>query len=425
MAGSDLLYIDIRFAVRAEVQHREPIEAMLTWARGNFDRLTQTRFSTILSIVVALISLAVLRILFSPPVPPPVPDLVKVANLAKSFEPLIFYSENGVQQISNLQETGIAVWDLGESVRSTNMTSREVIVNELDNLSDSLKNLAMELTRFFANVDADVDSILIVMDWARRELSALSAQPSSSLGSVFDGFHSLLSRIPGVLEYPSTGLPTPFGKIVSDLFGVTKPQRTHSTLTRTFNEFLSVLEESIASELTHSANLVIVFNAIERQFTNLHRAVARETDTQERAEDEFLSSLWTRILGPNVSALRKYEKNRNLLADVRDRTIANKRLLLEHESRLRTLKEGLEQLRRRLVSPLVRRNDSIYGADGAGSMGIVLEQQIKGLEGTYEYLKGVRERQKSKLLEMVYGSGTRRSYLVTSSDGQQVEIEAR
>ena len=109
------------------------------------------------SILVAFFSIFFLRTLFQPGQPPPVPDLVKVAGLAKAFEPLIFYSENGIQQIGDLQATGVAVWDLGESVRSTNMTSAPIIVKELDDLSDSLKTLAIELTRFFANVDGDVD----------------------------------------------------------------------------------------------------------------------------------------------------------------------------------------------------------------------------------------------------------------------------
>ena len=98
-----------------------------------------------------------IKSLFSPVAPLPVPDLVKVAGLAKAFEPLIFYSENGIQQIGDLQATGVAVWDLGESVRSTNMTSAPIIVKELDDLSESLKTLAIELTKFFANVDGDVD----------------------------------------------------------------------------------------------------------------------------------------------------------------------------------------------------------------------------------------------------------------------------
>lgn len=111
----------------------------------------------ITSVSVALISILILRLLFQPGASPPVPDLVKVAGLARAFEPLIYYSENGIRQIGDLQASGIAVWDLGESVRSTNMTSAPIIVRELDDLSDSLKNLAVELTRFFANVDGDID----------------------------------------------------------------------------------------------------------------------------------------------------------------------------------------------------------------------------------------------------------------------------
>jgi hypothetical protein len=34
------------------------------------------------------------------------------------------------------------------------------------------------------NVDSDIDSILIVMDWAKRELETLSAQPPSTLPTI-------------------------------------------------------------------------------------------------------------------------------------------------------------------------------------------------------------------------------------------------
>ena len=119
--------------------------------------MTRSWVSLVTSIIVALFSISAIRTLFQPGTLPPVPDLVKVAGLAKAFEPLIFYSENGVQRIGDLQATGVAVWDLGESVRTTNMTSAPIIVQELDDLSESLKTLAIELTRFFANVDGDVD----------------------------------------------------------------------------------------------------------------------------------------------------------------------------------------------------------------------------------------------------------------------------
>lgn len=426
-AGSANRCLDIRFAVRAEVQHREPFAAFFNTVGSIVHAMTKSSTRTVLSIVIGLFSLAILRALFAIPIPRPVPDLVKLSGLARSFEPMIFYSENGVKQIGTLQETGVAVWDLGESVRGTNMTSAPIIVHQLDELSESLKALSLELTRFFANVDADIDSILIVMDWAKRELEVLSSQPPQSLsGIAFDNVHTFLSSIgalekisPAADEASPTSITTStmLGGVVTFIFGTTRTQHTHRTLTHAFAEFLSVLEESINNELTHSAALFALFESIDRQFLNLQRTVIRESDAQERAEGEMLSSLWTRVLGPNAAAVRKYEKNRQLLSSVRQRTVTNKHLLIDHRGKLLSLKVNLETLRRKLVSPLVRRNDSVsFGLLNRGSsrpaglnsgQDVVIENQIKGLDGTYGYLKDVREKQKAKLMEMVYGSGRR------------------
>jgi hypothetical protein len=391
------------------------------YMKTKFESITKSWTSLISTIIITILSAAAIQSVFQPGAPLPVPDLVKVAGLAKAFEPLIFYSENGVQQVGDLQATGVAVWDLGESVRSTNMTSAPIIVKELDDLSESLKTLAIELTKFFANVDGDVDGlvslfptrnkliccrILIVMDWAKRELSQLSSVPPSPLTSAFNNLHSLLSRI-GVFER-SSGVPTKIGKLATDLFGQTGSQRTRRTLQRTFTEFLSVLEESITNELAYSSALFALFESIDRQFLNLARTVIRESDQQERLESDLLASLWTRVLGSNSANLRKYEKNRQLLSNVREKTVRNKHILVDHNRKLLTLKANLETLRKKLVSPLVR-------SDNSSTLSV--EEQIKGLDSTYEHLSGVRERQKSKLMEMLYGAGNRRVGIGRDGDG--------
>ncbi|KAL8836766.1 MAG: hypothetical protein Q9176_006089 [Flavoplaca citrina] len=403
----------IRFAVRAEVQQRtEPIESALTWIHTLVNNATRSKATFSSYITIVLIAIAAFRFLTHTPLPTPVPDLVKVAGLARSFEPLIFYSEHGVKQIGDLQETGVAVWDLGESVRFVNMTSAPIIVQELDNLSENLKSLASELSRFFTNVDGDIDGILIVMEWAQRELSTLDSMPASSLSTAFMNIHALLSKI-GFLENQSTGLPTSLGSLFTSLFGSTHAQRTQQTLHRTFNEFLSVLEESINNELTHSVALFALFESIDRQFLNIQRSVVRETDTQDQLQSEFLSSLWVRLTGPNASQMRKYEKNKTLLASVRAKTTQNKSLLVDHNGRLVALKGNLESLRRKLVSPLVRR--------GEGST-VGVEDQIRGLEGTYEQLRRVREKQKERVMEVLYGAG-RSTRTTLSKDDRGMEIE--
>ncbi|KAI3390297.1 hypothetical protein diail_10375 [Diaporthe ilicicola] len=394
---------DIRFAVRAEVQQRtEPIEAAINLVRAAYRLVTKSWSSIILSALVAFLSISATRALFQPAYGRPVPDLVKVAGIARSFEPLIYYSENGVAQVGDLQATGVAVWDLGESVRSSNLTSAPIIVKELDELSDSLKTLAIELTKFFANVDGDIDGILIVMDWARRELSQVASLPSAPLTSAFDNIHTMLTTA-GVLETP-TGTPTRIGAIATSVFGMSNPQRTRQTLQRTFNEFLAVLEEAINNELQHSLALFGLFESIDHQFLNLARTVVRESNAQDEMHADLLSSLWTRILGPRASDVKKYERNRLLLQNVREKTVRNKGILVEHNHKLLALKANLESLRRKLVSPLVR---------SVNSSTITVGEQIRGLEDVGVYLEGVRTRQKGKLMEMLYGgSGVGKDRLI-------------
>ncbi|KAK1827693.1 hypothetical protein QBC39DRAFT_393586 [Podospora conica] len=386
----------IRFAMRAEVQQRtEPIDTAINMIRSWVRSTTGSWTSLAVSTVVLMLSWAALRALFEPASMLPVPDLVKVAGVARAFEPLIYYSENAITQVGDLQATGVAVWDLGESVRSSNMTSAPIIVKELDSLSDSLKTLAIELTKFFANVDGDIDGILIVMDWARRELSQLQSLPAPPLSTIFDNLHNLLSRA-GVLEDRATGDPTPLGHLATSVFGPSTPQRTKTTLRRTFHEFLAVLEDAIASELQHSLALFALFEAIDQQFLNLARTVAREASLQEERHADLLSGLWTRILGARAADVAKYERNRLLLVDVREKTVRNKGILVEHNHKLLALKANLESLRRKLVSPLVR---SVNGST------ITVEEQIRGLEDAGGYLEGVRRRQKGKLMEVIFGRG--------------------
>lgn len=234
------------------------------------------------------------------------------------------------------------------------------------------------------------------MEWARRELSTLQAPSSSSLSSAFDNIHLVLSSA-GVLE-DEAGKPTKLGLVTTSLFGLSQPQRERQVLMRTFHEFLGVLEEAVSSEISHSLALFALFESIDRQFLNLARTVTRESSSQEAAHADLLSGLWTRILGPRASELLKYERNRDLLRNVREKTVRNKGILVEHNHRLQTLKANLEQLRRKLVSPLVR-------SENSSTVGV--EEQIRGLEDVGMYLEDVRRRQKGKLMEMLYGSGSR------------------
>lgn len=239
-------------------------------------------------------------------------------------------------------------------------------------------------------------SILIVMDWAKRELAQIQAIPTNSATTVYSNIYTIATHL-GLFE-TAPGEYTKLGHLLTSLFGPSLPQQSRQTLQRTFNEFVSVLEESITNELTYSTNLFALFESIDQQFLNLARTVVRESDEQERLESDLLASLWTRALGSNGKSLRKYEKNKELLRNVRAKTVMNKSILIDHNGKLLTLKANLEHLRRRLVSPLVR-------ADNSSRVGV--EEQIRGLDGVYGHLWNVRERQKGKMMEALYGAGAK------------------
>ncbi|KAI9807029.1 MAG: hypothetical protein M1825_005746 [Sarcosagium campestre] len=401
----------IRFALRAEVQHRtEPFEAAFTYFRAKFDRFTRSRISTILSIMTLLFSFIFLRLLFASPPPSPAPDLIKVAALARSFEPLMYYSENGRNQMTELEQTGIAVWDLGETVRWSNLESGPALVKELEDLSKDINTLNMELHRFFNSVDGDIDGIIMVMEWAKRELFQISSRPLGSSASAVNNFHSVLCRL-GVLE-TANGESTKLGKVISELFGQSRDQRTKKTLHRTFHEFLQVLEDAINNEIAYSTALFSLFDSIDTHLLNLARTVVREADKQGKEEGELLSSLWTRVLGTNAANLRKYQRNKQLLATIRKKTTLNKHIIVDHNGKLLNLKANLETVRKKLLSPLVQSNDSST---------ISLEEQIRGLDATVEYLAPIRQGQKSKLWARAYAS--RSGHLPISKDEEPIGID--
>jgi hypothetical protein len=251
------------------------------------------------------------------------------------------------------------------------------------------------------------------MDWARRELARVSANPTTTLTSVMDNTYNLLNRA-GLLS-DTDGSPTTFGVAVREVFGLTNSQLTRSALQRTFMEFLGVIEESISNELAYAAPLLAQFEAVDNKYSNLHRLVIR-TDTQEETEaGEMLASLWTRLVPGGKSRMRKFEKNRALLASIRARTVRNKHVLVDHNSRLLQLKEGLETLRRRVVSPLVRSNDS---------SNLSIDEQIAGLDNGLQFLGKARDWQKERLREMLSNAGQKMGNHLVYEDGYEIEGKA-
>ncbi|OAQ78680.1 hypothetical protein VFPBJ_06801 [Purpureocillium lilacinum] len=394
----------IRFAVRAEVlQRTRPIENAITFLQKQYNAIFASWGTILTTFFIAVFSISTAKMLSKPAAPRPVGDLVKIAGLARSFEPLIYFSEPAVAHVKELQSTSIAIWDLGESVRISGMADADTIVQNLDAISETMKKLVLDLTRFHTHVDGDIDAILDVMDWAKMHLNRLNTRPPPShLSHAYDNIHNLLTDAQ-ILE-DATGAPTRVGRVTTAVFGMSNPQREQRMIQRLFTAFISTIEEAIQDELEHSVSLFALFDDIDDHFLKLARHVAHESSTQEEFHAELLSGLWARMLGPRAAELRKFERNKALLHDVRHKTVRNKGNLVSHHGKLLTLKASLESLRGKLASQLVR---------GLNSSTLTLEDQIRGIAGVRDYLSDIRRQQKSKVMETLYSIDRTKKYSVT------------
>ncbi|KAG5961088.1 hypothetical protein E4U57_007853 [Claviceps arundinis] len=407
--GSDNYF---RFAVRAEVQQRtQPIEAALLFVQQSYHSIIKNWRSILTTLLAAFVSISIMRVLVKPAAPLPVGDLIKVAGIARAFEPLIYFSEPAVAHVHHLQATSIAVWDLAESVRVSGMADAEVIVQSLDAVSETMKRLVLDYTRFHTHVDGDIDGIITVMDWAKTHLQRLnSSPPPSSISHVYDNIHNFLTST-AILEN-ATGQPTCLGRLATAIFGLSNPQREQRQIQIIFNNFLTTLEEAIQTELHNSISLFALFDDIDANFLRLARTVAHETSTQDEFEAELLSNLWTRMLGSHAKKLRKFKKNQALLHDVRAKTVRNKGNLVGHHGKLLTLKSSLESLRGKLASQLLR---------GQNSSTLTLEDQIRGIVEVRDYLWEVRAQQKSKVMEALYTVDRGYNQLPAEIDGRVLD----
>ncbi|KAF2198643.1 hypothetical protein GQ43DRAFT_493114 [Delitschia confertaspora ATCC 74209] len=395
----------VRFAVRGETLFRTaPIEETISSVASGIRMFTKSRFNLMVSLLTLIISWALIQ----PWNVGLIPDVANAAAMAKQFEPLIYASENVIPRSRELAEASIAVQDLAESVRASNMSASTIIIDQLDSLGDSVKVVAEKLPSFFTHVDGDMDSILITMEWVKREMESIQGQGKIGLlDTVIGNVQGAMNKV-GLLE--RNGQPTQIGRIVTDVVGQTTQQRSRATLQRTFDYLLSTLEENIANELARADTLFQLFESIDRQFQNLHRSVAKEEDSLSMQKEEFLASMWRKSLG-NKLKLKKYEKNLKLLKTIRANTLMNKSELKGHIQVINSVKDQLDKTRRNLVSPLIRR---------AQSSGFGIEQQLQDLTGTYGFLKVLRENQKHKVLQQLWGENKKR-VSITAHGGEDEE----
>ncbi|KAJ4360633.1 uncharacterized protein N0V89_001199 [Didymosphaeria variabile] len=340
----------------------------------------------------------------------PGPNVAHLVSMVRRFEPLLYASENVIPRSRELSDASIAVEDLGESIRASNMSGSKVIVTQLDGLSENLKTLSQQIQTFFVHVDGDMDGTISAIGWATRQLEGIQGSHVGVLDTVIGNVHGGLSKI-GLLG--TDDQLSAVGSVVTGLMGSTTQQKAKAALQRSFDFVLSTLEENLQNELSRADSLFQMFDNVDLQFHNLHRTVAKEEDTLSAQKDEFLASMWRTTI-TNKLRLKKYEKNLKLLKTLRSSALANKSELKNNIQIIRAVQDQLVVARKSLISPVIR---------GAQSDSYSIEKQLEDVVATHDFLQGIRDSQKHKFTKQLFAAPSRPAISITTGRDDDEEAE--
>ncbi|KAF1969518.1 hypothetical protein BU23DRAFT_476673 [Bimuria novae-zelandiae CBS 107.79] len=337
------------------------------------------------------------------------PNVAHLVTMVRRFEPLLYASENVIPRSRELSDASIAVEDLGESIRASNMSGSKVIVAQLDDLSENLKMLSQQIQTFFVHVDGDMDGTISAIGWAERQLQGIQGSHVGVVDTVIGNIHGGLNTV-GLLG--SDDHPTAVGTVVTGLMGSTTQQRAKAALQRSFDFVLSTLEENLQNELSRADSLFQMFDNVDLQFHNLHRTVAKEEDTLAAQKDEFLASMWRTTI-TNKLRLKKYEKNLKLLKTLRSSALANKSELKNNIQIIRAVQDQLVVARKSLISPVIK---------GAQSDSYSIDKQLEDVIATHDFLQGIRDSQKHKFTKQLFAASSRPAISITTGrDDEEAE----
>ncbi|KAJ3915358.1 hypothetical protein F5877DRAFT_81916 [Lentinula edodes] len=277
-----------------------------------------------------------------------------------TFEQLLDTSVGSSALSLDIKKAEMAVLDLAVLVRSSTLTSKDVLGEELIAFAHDARSSGRGLQRLSSKVAATVDLILAVNEYAMATIS--KAQTS----------------------FPSFG-----SEVVAYVF----PESTvEKVVLRTFAEAMqtlsTVVERLILLAEVELANL----ERLEEHLSVLYDIVIRENFTISSTKAELLGAIWT-WLGGNRSILKGYDEHLTLLSGVAD---YRKRALIQVISSLqalRALSNDMEGLREQMSKPTL------------SGQTIPVEIHTKSIE------LGVRRLKSSRALAKEKGDAARQSFL--------------
>ncbi|KAI0755775.1 hypothetical protein C8Q74DRAFT_1210495 [Fomes fomentarius] len=230
------------------------------------------------------------------------PGLMAVQS--RTLDQLLARSTAGSQLALSVKHAELAVKDLGIVVRSSNLTSKDVLARSLDEFAQEAKIVGRQLQQLSAKLYGAVDTVLAFDDYALRAIMGAQAAGSDV---------------------------------------------TH-TAAQMFKFTMSALSTEVARVILEATTVASRLDTLEEKLSVIRAVCEQERLIAEAAMDEVLSQLWT-LVGGNKVKLQQLGKQVDILRNVDwYRSLSVAHVVATTETLLRVESE-LGELRDKLSAP--------------------------------------------------------------------------
>ncbi|KAJ3540656.1 hypothetical protein NMY22_g4210 [Coprinellus aureogranulatus] len=218
----------------------------------------------------------------------------------------------------DLKKAEMATADLILLIRASDLKTRESLASTLSQFSGSARTAGRALARLDAKMNGALDNVMAMNEYTLQAIEVARARSGGSLAEALLPWSSRKSAEVVVKE----------------------------TFFNAMNVLSENLERIILEVEINSQNL----DNLEENLNTVQSIAAREDAALAADRDELLSRLWTR-LGGNRKDLKNYNRNLNLLLDLRTYRKAAQARLGATMHLLQGLGQEMEDMRERVAAP--------------------------------------------------------------------------
>ncbi len=243
---------------------------------------------------------------------------------SRTLDQLLSHSAAGTQLALGVKHAELAVKDLGIIVKTSNLTSKDVIARNLEEFAQDAKVTGRDLQQLSAKLYGAVDTCVF------------TPFPTSKTNTLIYLLRSILAFDEYALR--SIGKAQASGKNATD------------TATQLFRSSMTVLSAEVARVIIDATSTAARLDTLEEKLYIIRSLCEQEMLLTQTAVGEVLSELWT-ALGGNRAKLQHLEQQVDVLRNVDWYRALSVSHVASTTATLEAIEAELSELRDKLASP--------------------------------------------------------------------------